>query len=217
MSNTSLGVGAVSLLLGLTAAPVMAASTFSFDMVRSAGLPGNCAPNAHADVTVTELGFAERMVVRVTGLPNTALDLFIIQVPHRRSVCPGTRRTSIPTPGARSPRHSSLARIMRPSPWPPGRPLRPSRTTAKTPPAIRRSFRCIPSISGSGSTRLRRRQEPLPRRDDAVQRRSHRGRAGAEYTHLRRQTRPAASRVLMVGSERRRPPPLWRGSPPGRS
>jgi hypothetical protein len=69
--------------LALTAsAPAMATSPFTFNMGRSAGLPATCAPGAHAHVTVTELGFTEKVVVKVENLPNTALDFFIIQVPH---------------------------------------------------------------------------------------------------------------------------------------
>jgi len=67
------------------AAPARADSPFSFQMQRSAAAAAvqGCAPNAQAQVTVTTLGFAERLTIRVTGFaPRTKMDLFIIQVPN---------------------------------------------------------------------------------------------------------------------------------------
>jgi len=64
-------------------APVHAASSFPFNLQRSAGLPAACAPNATAHVQITSQGFAEKMVITVSGLPSTAMDLFIIQVPQK--------------------------------------------------------------------------------------------------------------------------------------
>ncbi|MFZ1428790.1 MAG: hypothetical protein WAS21_18700 [Geminicoccaceae bacterium] len=60
-----------------------AASEATFAMKRSTGLPATCAPGAKATVKIQTLGFAEKMTVTVSGLrPNTALDLFTIQVPN---------------------------------------------------------------------------------------------------------------------------------------
>ncbi len=54
-----------------------------FQMVRSAGLPANCLPNARANVVIKSLGPVEAMVVSASGLrPNTDFDFFVIQVPH---------------------------------------------------------------------------------------------------------------------------------------
>lgn len=69
-------------LMGPT--PAKADSPFGFQLRRSAAAvaaPG-CAPNASADVAVRTLGFAEQLKITVHGLPNTAMDLFIIQVPN---------------------------------------------------------------------------------------------------------------------------------------
>ena len=75
---------ATGMAIMLAAAPgAQAAPSYSFNMVRSAGLPAGCAPRATARVRIETLGFAERMTVWVSGLPaNTELDLFTIQVPN---------------------------------------------------------------------------------------------------------------------------------------
>ena len=63
--------------------PAHAASSATFAMKRSTGLPATCAPNARATVKVQSVGFAEKMTVTVSGLKKgTALDLFAIQVPN---------------------------------------------------------------------------------------------------------------------------------------
>lgn len=70
-------------LVTLSGADADAASQATFAMKRSTGLPATCAPGAKATVKVQTQGFAEKMTVTVTGLkPNTALDLFAIQVPN---------------------------------------------------------------------------------------------------------------------------------------
>jgi len=77
--------GAASLLASVLvlAGPAHAADRFAFDMVRSSGLPNNCASHAWARVNVKTLGFAEQMTVTVAGLPvGTELDLFTIQQPN---------------------------------------------------------------------------------------------------------------------------------------
>src|SRR5690242_9543576 len=65
-------------LLACAAAPLSgawAASSTSFKLVRTAGLPGTCAANAKATAKIVSLGFAEKLTVSVTGLaPNTATD-----------------------------------------------------------------------------------------------------------------------------------------------
>ena len=69
-------------VLGSFVAPAEAASQATFSMVRSNGLAATCAPKAKATVLVQSLGFAEKMTVKVWGLPpGTALDLFALQVP----------------------------------------------------------------------------------------------------------------------------------------
>jgi hypothetical protein len=53
-----------------------------FHMVRNAGLPAACLPNAKATVKVRAGGPTELMKVEVDGLrPNTDYDFFVIQVP----------------------------------------------------------------------------------------------------------------------------------------
>jgi len=53
-----------------------------FDMVRSAGLPSACVPQARAQVKVESKGPVEEMNVKVEGLPpNTEFDFFVIQKP----------------------------------------------------------------------------------------------------------------------------------------
>ncbi len=69
--------------LALSSGGADAASQATFAMNRSTGLPAACAPGAKATVKVQTVGFAEKMTVTVSGLkPNTALDLFAIQVPN---------------------------------------------------------------------------------------------------------------------------------------
>jgi hypothetical protein len=59
-----------------------AVTSTTFTMVRTAGLPANCAPNATASVDIVSNGPTETMTVRVSGLPaNTDFDFFVIQVP----------------------------------------------------------------------------------------------------------------------------------------
>lgn len=55
----------------------------SFRLVRTAGLPAKCAPNATARAHLETLGFAERLVITVSGFrPGTPLVLFALQVPN---------------------------------------------------------------------------------------------------------------------------------------
>ncbi len=77
------GLATTALLTtALTAPPAHAASQFNFAMVRSAGLPATCAPNASATVAV-QAGFAEKLTITVRGLrQGTELDLFVIQQPN---------------------------------------------------------------------------------------------------------------------------------------
>src|SRR5690242_13365217 len=81
------GLLASAALLACAGAPfssASAASSTSFKLVRSVGLPGTCAANAKATAKIVSLGFAEKLTVSVTGLaPNTATDLFVIQVPKK--------------------------------------------------------------------------------------------------------------------------------------
>ena len=83
-SSRHLGGLAATALLAATLAtpPAEAASQFNFTMVRSAGLPATCAPNARATVRV-EAGFAEKLTLTVRGFrEGTALVLFVIQKPN---------------------------------------------------------------------------------------------------------------------------------------
>jgi hypothetical protein len=67
----------------LLAGSADASSQYSFNMVRSNGLPAGCAPKAWAKVDVRSLGFAELMRVTVGGLPaGTTVALFAIQQPN---------------------------------------------------------------------------------------------------------------------------------------
>src|SRR5262245_33338690 len=53
-----------------------------FDMVRSAGLPTDCVPQANGEVRIESKGPVEVMTVKVDGLPpNTDFDFFVIQKP----------------------------------------------------------------------------------------------------------------------------------------
>lgn len=70
----------VALAMAGLLATAAAAQAFEFDMVRSG--PAGCATNAKAHVKLVGQGFAEKMTVSVSGVPaNTAMDLFVIQVP----------------------------------------------------------------------------------------------------------------------------------------
>ena len=78
------------LLIGLTgggraatAAPNPKKAALTFDLVRSAAAEtADCLPDAAGTVKISQLGFAEKMQVSVSGLPaNTEFDLFVIQVP----------------------------------------------------------------------------------------------------------------------------------------
>ena len=73
----------VGLLLGGAASPVTAdPPKIEFDMVRNAGLPAACIPDATGHVRVESKKGAEEMDVKVDGLPpNTVFDLFVIQQP----------------------------------------------------------------------------------------------------------------------------------------
>lgn len=83
-SASRIGAAAASLLLGLAAAPAMAATPFSFNLVRSAGLLATCAPNATARVTDVTQGFAEKLTIQVSGFKSgTKFDVFVIQVPNK--------------------------------------------------------------------------------------------------------------------------------------
>lgn len=83
LKRACLGGAAALCSLLATASDARAADQAAFNMVRSAGLPAACAARATARVQIQSLGFAERMTVRVSGLPaNTELDLFTIQVPN---------------------------------------------------------------------------------------------------------------------------------------
>src|SRR5690242_8768262 len=67
------------------AQPAAADDDVRFDMVRSAALnaiPG-CVPNATAHVSIEPDDSAERMIVKVEGLPpKTDFDFFVLQIPH---------------------------------------------------------------------------------------------------------------------------------------
>ena len=83
-ARSVMSVGAVVLgVSAMLAGTASAASSTTFAMKRSTGLPATCAPNARATVKVQSLGFAEKMTVKVWGLKKgTGLDLFAIQVPN---------------------------------------------------------------------------------------------------------------------------------------
>jgi hypothetical protein len=82
---SSLGVVAVTAaaLTGIAASGAEGATTSaSFAMVRTAGLPTTCVPNAKASVSLVSNGPTETMTVTVSGLPaNTDFDFFVIQQP----------------------------------------------------------------------------------------------------------------------------------------
>jgi hypothetical protein len=65
-------------------ARVTVTDALEFDMVRAAGLPASCAPEARAHVSIERKGGVEQMRVDVAGLPAaTGFDVFVIQVPHK--------------------------------------------------------------------------------------------------------------------------------------
>ena len=82
-SGLGVVVLAAATLSGIAASSAQGATTSaSFGMVRSAGLPSTCVPNAKAKVTLVSNGPTETMTVAVSGLPaNTDFDFFVIQQP----------------------------------------------------------------------------------------------------------------------------------------
>ena len=80
----ALGLAALA-VSSIFAQPAAADDDVRFDMVRSAALksiPG-CVPNATARVSIEPGDSAERMVVKVEGLPpKTNFDFFVLQIPH---------------------------------------------------------------------------------------------------------------------------------------
>ena len=75
-------IGVLALCVAAGSVAQSANPSFSFGMVRTAGLPSGCVPNAAAIVNITSNGPTETMTVRVSGLPaNTDFDFFVIQVP----------------------------------------------------------------------------------------------------------------------------------------
>jgi hypothetical protein len=79
-----LGLAALIGCGAVLAAPAQAASSIDFKMVRTKGLPKECAEHASATVHVdTSPGFAEKLVIKAKGFkPGTPLVLFAIQVPN---------------------------------------------------------------------------------------------------------------------------------------
>jgi len=78
----TLAIGVVAFTVVAGGGAEGAAPTNSFSMVRSAGLPTACVPNAKASVVIVSNGPTETMTVTVSGLPaNTDFDFFVIQVP----------------------------------------------------------------------------------------------------------------------------------------
>src|SRR4051794_14466197 len=75
-------IGALA-LSGVAGSVAQSATTSTtFGMVRTAGLPATCVPNARATVHIVSNGPTETMTVTVSGLPaNTDFDFFVIQVP----------------------------------------------------------------------------------------------------------------------------------------
>src|SRR3954454_22795216 len=75
-------IGALA-LLGVAGSVAQSATTSTtFGMVRTAGLPATCVPNARATVHIVSNGATETMTVAVSGLPaNTDFDFFVIQQP----------------------------------------------------------------------------------------------------------------------------------------
>jgi hypothetical protein len=76
-------IGAIGGGRAATAAPNPKKAALTFDLVRSAAAEtADCLPDAAGTVKISQLGFAEKMQVSVSGLPaNTEFDLFVIQVP----------------------------------------------------------------------------------------------------------------------------------------
>jgi hypothetical protein len=79
-----LGLAAALACGGVLASPAHADSSFNFKMIRTRGLPKECAEHATASVHVdTTPGFAEKLVITVKGFrPGTPLVLFAIQEPN---------------------------------------------------------------------------------------------------------------------------------------
>jgi hypothetical protein len=82
-SGLGVAVLAAATLSGIAASSAQGATTSaSFTMVRTAGLPAACVPNAKATVSIVSNGPTETMTVSVSGLPaNTDFDFFVIQQP----------------------------------------------------------------------------------------------------------------------------------------
>jgi hypothetical protein len=82
-SGLGVAVLAAAALSGIAASSAQGATTSAtFSMVRTAGLPANCVPDAKAKVTIVSNGPTETMTVAVSGLrPNTDFDFFVIQQP----------------------------------------------------------------------------------------------------------------------------------------
>jgi len=77
-----LGIGALVLSGIVGSAAQGAVTSTSFGMVRTAGLPANCAPNAKATVKIVSNGPTETMTVTLSGMPHsTDFDFFVIQQP----------------------------------------------------------------------------------------------------------------------------------------
>lgn len=80
----ALGLLGVLGCAALPATPAHATTKTSFDLVRTKGLPQNCARNAKASVKLETLGFAEKLTIKVSGFPaGTPLVLFALQVPNQ--------------------------------------------------------------------------------------------------------------------------------------
>src|SRR5689334_23018004 len=77
-----LGIGALVLSGVVGSVAQGAGPSTTFTMVRTAGLPANCAPNAKANVKIVSNGPTETMTVTLSGMPHsTDFDFFVIQQP----------------------------------------------------------------------------------------------------------------------------------------
>lgn len=77
-----LGIGALVLSGVVGSVAQGAGPSTTFGMVRTAGLPAACAPNAKATVHIVSNGPTETMTVTLSGLPHsTGFDFFVIQQP----------------------------------------------------------------------------------------------------------------------------------------
>jgi hypothetical protein len=113
-----LGVSATllagSLLTAGTALP--ATKSTDFDLIVSKGA-ATCLPQANGKVHVSSVGPVEIMTVDVNGLlPKSDFDLFVLQLPTRRSACPGIRPTFPPIKTATATCASSASSETRLSP-----------------------------------------------------------------------------------------------------